>query len=39
MIAPHDIALEMRNRSAVNDRVFASKRRSRYSYAVKTFAP
>src|SRR5262245_21955559 len=38
-IAPHDIAREIRNRNAVKDRVFASKRRSRYSYAVKTFAP
>ena len=29
MIVPHDIARESRNRNAVSDRVFASKRRSR----------
>ena len=34
MIAPHDIARESRNRNAVSERVFASKRRSRNSYAV-----
>ena len=34
MIVPHDIARETRKRNAVSDRVFASNRRSRYSYAV-----
>src|SRR6185437_13021920 len=39
MIVPHDIARETRNRNAVNERVFASKRRSRNSYAVYTPDP
>jgi hypothetical protein len=38
-IVLHDSAREMRNRNAVSVRVFASKRRSRNSYAVNTFAP
>ncbi len=33
-IVPHDMPRESRNRNAVRDRVLASKRRSRYSYAV-----
>jgi hypothetical protein len=32
--APHDMPRDIRNRKLVNVRVFASKRRSRYSYAV-----
>ena len=39
MIVPHDMPRDMRKRKEVSDRVFASKRLSRYSYAVKTFAP
>ena len=39
MMAPHDIPRDRRKRKLVRERVFASKRRSRYSYAVKTFAP
>ena len=39
MIVPHDMPRETRNRNAVSERVFASKRRSRYSYAVYTRAP
>ena len=31
MIAPQDIALEIKKRNAVSDRVFESKRCSRYS--------
>ena len=38
MIVPHDMPREIRKRNAVSDRVFASNRRSRYSYAVYTFA-
>jgi hypothetical protein len=38
MIVPHDMPREMRNRNAVSERVRASNRRSRYSYAVKTRA-
>ena len=38
MIVPHDIPRESRNRNAVSDRVLASKRRSRNSYAVYTLA-
>jgi hypothetical protein len=34
MNVPTDIPLERRNRKAVRDRVFGSKRRSRDSYAV-----
>ena len=33
-IAPHDMPRDSRNRKLVNMRVFRSKRRSRYSYAV-----
>ena len=39
MIVPADMPRESRNRKLVSERVFASKRRSRYSYAVYTFAP
>src|SRR5213075_198388 len=39
MIVPHDIARETRNKKAVSDRVFASNRRSRNSYAVYTPDP
>ncbi len=38
MIVPHDMPREMRKRNAVSARVFASNRRSRYSYAVYTLA-
>ncbi len=38
-MVPHDMPRESRKRNAVSDRVFASKRRSRNSYAVNTFAP
>ena len=38
-MVPHDIPRDSRKRNAVSDRVFASKRRSRNSYAVNTFAP
>ncbi len=34
MIVPHDRPRDNRNRNAVSERVLASKRRSRYSYAV-----
>ena len=34
MITPHDIPRDSRKRKAVSVRVRASKRRSRYSYAV-----
>ena len=33
-IVPHDMPREIRNRNAVSERVLASNRRSRYSYAV-----
>ena len=38
MIAPHESAREKRKSTLVSERVFASKRRSRNSYAVYTFA-
>ena len=34
MIVPHDMPRERRNRNAVSDRVRASNRRSKNSYAV-----
>ncbi len=34
MIVPTDMPRERRKRKAVSERVFGSKRRSRYSYAV-----
>src|SRR5437868_4743037 len=39
MMVPHDIPRATRKRKLVRDRVRASKRRSRYSYAVNTLAP
>ncbi len=38
MITPHDSARDRRNSRLASVRVRASKRRSRYSYAVNTFA-
>ena len=38
MIVPHDSPREKRKSTLVSDRVFASKRRSRNSYAVYTLA-
>ena len=39
MMVPADMPRESRKSRLVSERVFASKRRSRYSYAVYTFAP
>ena len=39
MMVPHDIPRTTRKRKLVRERVRASNRRSRYSYAVNTLAP